>query len=150
MAGIHDTTEDNILNLIFRSVVWAGYASAVGTETNIGIALHTADPGDAGTAATSEMTTAAYAGYTRKNVARATGGWTASAGGSISPVANIDFPVGTGGTGANSTYFSTSASNATPPTGASIVLWSGAISPAIACGNGVTPRLTTATTITLT
>lgn len=150
MAGIHDTTEDNLLNLIFRSVVWAGYASAVGTETNIGIALHTADPGDAGTASTSEITTAAYAGYTRVNVARATGGWTASSGGSVSPASNIDFPAGTGGTGANASNFSTSASNATPPTGAAVVLWSGAISPQIACGNGVTPRLTTATTITLT
>src|SRR4029077_11098841 len=150
MAGLHDVTEDAILNLLFRAVTWAAYASAVGTETNIGIALHTADPGDAGTAASSEITTGAYAGYTRVNVARSTGGWTASSGGSVSPAANIDFPAGTGGTGANATNFSTSQSSGSPPTGASNVLWSGAISPVIACGNGVTPRLTTATTVTLT
>ena len=150
MAGIHDGTEDSILNLLFRAVTWAAYASAVGTETNIGIALHTADPGDAGTAATSEMTTGAYTGYTRVNVPRTTGGWSASSGGSISPAANIDFPAGTGGTGASATFFSTSSSSGTPPTGAAAVLWSGAVSPAIVCGNGVTPRLTTATALTLT
>lgn len=150
MAGIHDTTEDAILNLLFRAVTWAGYASAVGTETNIGIALHTADPTDTGTAATSEMTTGAYAGYTRVNVGRTTGAWSASAAGSVSPVANIDFPAGTGGTGATANFFSTSSSNATPPTGAAAVLWSGAIAPPIVCGNGVTPRLTPATVITLT
>jgi len=150
MAGIHDGAEDSILNLLFRAVVWAGYASAVGTETNIGIALHTADPGDAGTAATSEMTTGAYTGYTRVNVARTTGGWSASSGGSISPAANIDFPAGTGGSGATAGWFSTSSSSGSPPTGAAAVLWSGVISPTIACGNGVTPRLTTATAITLT
>jgi hypothetical protein len=147
---ISNTTEDGILNLLFRAVTWAGYASAVGTETNIGVSLHTADPGDTGTATTSEITTGAYAGYTRVNVGRTTGAWTASAGGgSISPVANIDFPAGTGGTGANATFFATASSNATPPTGAASILWSGGISPQIACGNGVTPRLTTASTITL-
>lgn len=150
MAGIHDATEDSILNLLFRAVTWAGYAATAGSETNIGIALHTADPTDTGNASTSEMTTGAYTGYTRVNVARTTGGWTASSAGSISPAANIDFPAGTGGTGATASFFSTSASNATPPTGAAVVLWSGAISPTIVCGNGVTPRLTTATTITLT
>jgi len=150
MAGIHDVTEDAILNLLFRAVTWSGYASAVGSETNIGIALHTADPGDAGNASTSEITTGAYAGYTRVNVARSTGGWSASSGCSISPAANIDFPAGTGGTGATATNWSTSSSSGSPPTGAAAILWSGAISPSIVCGNGVTPRLTTATTITLT
>jgi hypothetical protein len=149
---ISNTTEDAILNLIFRAVAWANYAdnAAASPQTNIGISLHTADPADTGTASTSEMTTGAYAGYTRVNVGRTTGAWTASAGnGSVSPVANIDFPAGTGGTGASATFFATASSNATPPTGAAAILWSGAISPSISCGNGVTPRLTTASTITL-
>lgn len=148
---ISNAAEDSILNLIFRAVAWSTYADNTATtpQTNIGISLHTADPGDTGTAATSEMTTGAYAGYTRVNVGRTTGAWTASSGGSISPVANIDFPAGTGGTGATAGWFSTSSSSGTPPTGAAAILWSGAISPTIACGNGVTPRLTTASTITL-
>lgn len=150
MAGIHDITETAILNLIFRSVVWTGYASNVSTETNIANALHTADPGDAGNATTTEVSTASYTGYTRVNVPRTTGGWTAPSGGSISPSANIDFPASTGGTGTSATYFSTSSSNASPPTGAAPILWSGTIQPPITIGVTVTPRLTTATVITLT
>lgn len=154
MAGIHDVTESAILNLVFRSQSWAGYATNDVTQTNIGIALHTSDPLDAGTAATNEVTTAAYTGYTRVNVPRGTGtpGWSAptSEPAQISPTANIDFPACTGGTTATIQNFSTSASNATPPTGAQNVLWSGIVSPSISVSSGVTPRLTTLTTITLT
>jgi hypothetical protein len=149
--SIADLAEDAILNLVFRAVSWATYADNTVTtaQTNIGISLHTADPGDTGTAATNEVTTAAYTGYTRVNVARTTGGWTASSGGSISPAAAINFPAGTAGTGATVSFFATASSNGNPPTGALAVLWSGAVSPTIAVGTGVTPQLTTGTTITL-
>ena len=148
--AVSNASETAILKLIFQAVAWANYADNAATtpQTNVGIALHTADPTDAGDATTSEITTGAYAGYTRVNVARTTGGWTETTG-TITPVANIDFPLGTGGTGATATFFSTSKSNATPPTGAQPILWYGSITPTIACGNGVTPRLTTATTISL-
>jgi hypothetical protein len=151
--SISDATESAILKLVFQAVAWANYAdnAASSPQTNVGIALHTADPADAGTASTSEMTTAAYTGYTRVNVLRNATGWGISGTSptTISPAANIDFPAGSGGTGATASFFSTSSSNAAPPTGAAAILWSGAISPTIACGNGVTPRLTTASTITL-
>jgi hypothetical protein len=154
MVGISDSTEDSLLNLIFRSQSWSGYATNDATQTNIGIALHTADPTDAGTATTNEVTTGAYVGYARVNVPRGTGtpGWSAptSEPRSISPTANVDFPVGTGGTGASVTHFSTSSSNGTPPTGPAVILWSGTVAPGITVGSGVTPRLTTLTTITLT
>jgi hypothetical protein len=147
--SVADVTEDAIMNLVFRAVAWANYAdnAATAPQTNIGLSLHTADPGDAGDATTSETT---YTGYTRVNVARATGGWTASSGGagSVSPGANIDFPAGTAGAG-TITFFATAKSNATPPTGAQAILWSGTVTPSISVGAGVTPRLTTATTITL-
>lgn len=140
---ISDTTENAILNLVYRAVAWANYAdNAAGTpQTNIDLALHTADPGDSGTMSTSE---AAYTSYARAQVARTTGGWSAAAGGSISPAANIDFPTGTGGTGTG-TYFSTGKTGG----GAAVILWSGTITPNIAFGNGVMPRLTTSTTVTL-
>jgi hypothetical protein len=145
--SIGNTSETAILKLIFQAVTWTDYAVSAGSgtpETNISLALHTADPGEAGTMATSEMTTGAYTGYARVSVARTTGGWTETTG-SISPVANIDFPAGTGGTGATASFFSTGHTGAaTQPT-----LWTGSITPAIACGSGVTPRLTTASTITL-
>ena len=145
--SIGDTRENAILNLVFRAVAWANYAdnAASTPQTNIGISLHTADPGDTGAANTSEI---AYTSYTRVNVARTTGGWSAASGGSVSPAANIDFPAGTGGSGTAS-HFMTAASNASPPTGAQVQLWAGTVTPNIVTGNGVTPRLTTATTITL-
>jgi hypothetical protein len=144
--SIANATESAILKLIYQAVAWANYAdNAAGTpQTNIGMSLHTADPTDTGDASASEI---GYTSYTRVNVARTTGGWTESAG-TINPVANIDFPAGTGGSG-SAAFFASGKSNATPPTGAQPILWSGSISPPITTGNGVTPRLTTATAISL-
>lgn len=104
------------------------------------VALHTADPGEAGTQATNE---ANYTGYARVAVARNPGGWVAPAAGATGPVANIDFPAGTAG-GGTATHFSTGIALA----GATAYWHSGPITPTIALGAGVQPRLTTATTIT--
>lgn len=154
--GISNAAAINILKLVFQSTSWSGYATNDATQTNIGISLHlTPGPTDAGDATSNEVVAATnYAGYLRVNVARSTpGGWTAVTTGppaSTSPTANIDFPLCT----ANScsvTQFATSASNASPnPSGAQAILWSGDVSPPISVSTGVTPRLTTATTITLT
>lgn len=140
--SISNTTESAVLKLIFNATAWANYADNAATtpETNIVVAAHTADPGEAGTQSTSEAT---YTSYARVNVARTTGGWTETTG-SVSPVATIGFPAGTGGSGTLS-FFSTGKSGG----GASAILWSGTITPNIVSGNGVTPQLTTATTITL-
>jgi len=141
--SIGNTTENSILDLIFSATTWANYAinATSSPETNIVVAAHTADPGDAGSQSTSE---AAYTSYARVNVARSTG-WGAASGGSVSPVANIDFPA-SGAAGTTLTHFSTGKSGG----GASVILWSGTITPNIAIGAaGITPRLTTATTITL-
>ncbi len=147
--AIGGTSETAILALIYNATAWANYAdNASGTpQTQIGVALHTADPGTSGTQSTSEI---AYTSYTRSNVARTSGGWTISGTGpaSCSPVANISFPAGTGGSG-TATNFSTGKSNASPPTGAQPILWSGTVTPNIVTGNAITPQLTTATTITL-
>jgi len=141
--SISDATENNILKLIFNATAWANVAQNNGTSplTDIAVALHTADPGEAGTQTTSEVT---YTNYARVNVVRTTGGWTASSAGSTSPVANIDFPAGTGGSG-TVTHFSVGKTGG----GATEILWSGTVTPNIVTGNGVTPRLTTASTITL-
>lgn len=140
--SISNATESAILKLVYNATAWALYADNTATtpQTNIAVALHTADPADAGTMATSETT---YTSYARASVARTTGGWTETSG-SVSPAANIDFAAGTGGTG-TVTHFSTGATGG----GAAAILWSGTVSPNIAVGDGVTPRLTTSTTITL-
>jgi hypothetical protein len=141
--SISDTTENAILNLVFSATTWANYAqnAASSPETNIVVALHTADPGDAGAQNTTES---AYTNYARVNVLRSTG-WSTASAGSVSPVANIDFPA-SGASGTTITHFSTGKSGG----GASAILWSGTVTPNIAVGAaGVTPRLTTASTITL-
>ena len=140
--GIADVTENSLLDILFTAVAWANIAddAASAPITNIAWALHTADPGDAGTQATSE---AAYTSYARKDVARTTGGHTIAAN-SMSPVANVDFVAGTGGSG-TATYFSVGKTN----TGATDIFFSGTVTPNIVMGDGITPRLTTATTVTL-
>ena len=140
--SISNTTENAILDLIFRATAWANYADNASSspETNIVVALATGDPGDAGTMSTSEAT---YTSYARQNVARSTG-WSAASGGSTSPASTISFPAGTGGSG-TVTHFSTGKSGG----GATAILFSGTVTPNIATGDGVTPQLSTSTTITL-
>jgi hypothetical protein len=143
---IANVTESAILKLIFNATAWANYAdnAASTPQTNVGVALHTGDPGEGGDATTTEVT---YTSYTRVNVARTTGGWTETSG-SVSPNAAIVFPAGTGGSG-SAAWWSTSKSNAAPPTGAQPLLWSGGVSPAIPTGASVTPQLLATSTITL-
>ena len=140
--GIADVTENNLLKLIFNATAWANYAddAAATPQTNIHVGLHTGDPGDAGNMSTSES---AYTSYARVNVARTTGGWTVTDN-SVSPVASIDFPAGTGAPD-TVTHFSTGKTGG----GTADILLSGTVTPNIATGDGVTPKLSTATAITL-
>ena len=141
--SIGNTFENDVLKLVFNATAIANVAdnAAASPLTNIAVALHTADPGEAGDQTTSEAT---YTSYARVSVARTTGGWTASSAGSTSPVADITFPAGTGGSG-TVTHFSVGATGG----GATKIFWSGTVTPNIVTGNGVTPILTTASTITL-
>jgi hypothetical protein len=140
--SISNTTETAILSLIFNATAWANYAdnAASAPQTNISNALHTADPGEAGTQSTSEVT---YTSYARVDVARTSGGWTVTAN-SVSPVAAITFPAGTGGSG-TVTHWSTGKTGG----GATAILWSGTVTPNIVTGSGITPQLTTASSNTL-
>ncbi len=97
-----DVTENAILALIFNATTWANYAinATSSPETNIIAALHTADPGDAGTQSTSES---AYSSYARQNIARTTGGFTAPSSGSTAFAANVDFPA-SGASGTTVTF----------------------------------------------
>ena len=141
-GSIGDTFENDLMKLIFNATAIANIADNAATSplTNLAVALHTADPGETGTQTTSEAT---YTSYARISVARTTGGWTVT-NNSVSPVANIDFPAGTGGSG-TVTHFSVGPTGG----GATKILFSGTVTPNITTGNGVTPRLTTASTITI-
>lgn len=136
-----NTFENDLLKLIFNGTAIANMADNAASSplTNLYVALHTADPGEAGDQTTNEIS---YTGYARVAVARTTGGWTVT-NNSVSPVATIAFPACTGGSG-TATHFSVGIASS----GAGKVLYSGAISPSIAVANGVTPQLTTASTVT--
>lgn len=140
--GKGNTTSNNLLKLIFNATNWSLIADNTATTplTNLFVALHTADPTASGTQSSNEI---AYTSYARVSVARTTSGWTASSAQSTSPVASITFPAGTGGSG-TATFWSIG----TLTSGAGVILYSGAISPSIVCGSGVTPSLTTASTVT--
>lgn len=138
--GKGNTTSADMLKLYYQAVAIANIADNAATSplTNIYVALHTANPGAGGSQTTSE---AAYTGYARVAVARTTGGWSIS-GQTISPVAAITFPAATGGS-ETETYFSTG----TVVSAAGKIIHSGTVTPNIVVSNGVTPQLTTATTI---
>jgi hypothetical protein len=130
------------LKLVFNATAIAGIAdnTATSPKTSLYVSLHTANPGVGGSQTTSE---AAYTSYARVAVARTTGGWTASTAASTSPVATISFPAATGGT-ETETYFAIG----TAATGVGKILYVGTLSPTIAVSTGVTPQLSTASTIT--
>jgi hypothetical protein len=136
-----NTFENDLLKLIFNATAIGNIADNAASSplTNLYVSLHTADPGEAGDQTTSEIS---YTGYARVAVARTTGGWTVT-NNSVSPVANIDFGACTAGSG-TATYFAVG----TASSGAGKLLYSGAVSPSLAVSNGVTPRLTTASTVT--
>ncbi len=141
MTGKADQFETDVLALILTAVALATVFQNHVTApiTNIQMALHTADPVEADSQLTNE---AAYTSYVRAAVARTAGGWSVASG-SASPVANIDFAAATGGSETE-----THASAGRLATGAGQIFYSGAVTPNIVVSNGVTPRLTTASTIT--
>jgi len=139
-----NVAESNVLKLIFNSTAWANIAEndTTAPETDLGVALHTADPGEAGTQLTNE---AVYTSYSREDRTRAgTSAWTVSgtAPTQVVPAANIDFTEATGGSETETFFSIGEAANDN-------LILSGAIAPTIVVSTGVTPRLTTATLITL-
>lgn len=136
-----DTFENDLLKHIFQAAPIANLSdnAASAPLTNLYFSLHTADPGEAGIQTTNE---AAYTSYARVAVARTAGGFTVT-GSSVSPAADVVFPAGTGGSG-TATHFGVG----TVASGAGKLLYSGPYTPNIVLGNGITPRVTTATVIT--
>jgi hypothetical protein len=133
--------ENDLLKLIFNATAIANIADNASSSpnTNVYVSLHTADPGEAGDQTTSEAT---YTSYARVAVAR-NAAWTVTAN-SVSPASTIAFPAGSGGSG-TVTHFGVGKASS----GAGVLWFSGTVTPNIVTGNGVTPQLTTASTITL-
>lgn len=139
-----DTFENALQLLIFNNSNIANIGDATGlrgssTAGSLYVSLHTADPGETGDQTTNEIT---YTSYARVAVARTGGGWTVT-GNSVSPTATISFPAGTGGSGT-----ATHAGIGTSSSGAGLLMYKGALSPNIVCGNGITPQIGTGSTVT--
>jgi hypothetical protein len=113
---------------------------ATSPAASLYLALHTADPGEAGTQATSE---AAYTGYARKAVARNSGALLVS-GNTLSLVADQDFPECTASPGSPLTHWSIGSI----ASGASLMLCKGALASSITMGVGVIPRVKAGTLVT--
>lgn len=96
--SMSNAAETALLQLIFNNTNWANVGDATGlrgatTAGSFYVALHTADPGEAGDQTTSEAT---YTGYARVAVARSAGGWTVS-GNNVSNTAAVTFGACTAG-----------------------------------------------------
>jgi hypothetical protein len=129
-----------ILNATFsNAAITSLFQNAASPLTNLYVALHTADPTATGAQNTSEVS---YTSYARVAVARSSSGFTVGTA-TASPTSIIAFPACTGGT-ATATYFSIG----TASTGAGNILYTGPLSPSISISNGVTPEISTSSTIT--
>lgn len=148
--GMGQTTAQQWLQLLFNGTAISSPSLAMNENTSpltsLYVALHTADPTTGATTQTSsEVLTGAYSGYARVAVSRAStgAGWSVTAN-VVNPLSTVSFPACTGGTGATISYWSVGTSSS----GASQVLYVGSVSPNIIVSNGVTPQLTTASSIT--
>jgi len=131
--------ENALLQLVFNAVGIDGLADndASSPVTHLTVALHTADPGEAGNQATNEI---AYTGYARQSVIRDATGWLVS-GNNAYPVAAIEFGVMTAGAGGTVTHASVGDGISDR------ILYSGVVTPNINVVNGVIPRLLTSSSI---
>jgi hypothetical protein len=131
-----NAAEAALLDLLFLNVDWANIGDAAGlqnsaTAGSFYISLHSADPGEAGTQSTNEIS---YTGYARVAVNRTAGGWTRT----VSTIANtalVQFGQCTGGT-ATATHFGIG----TDSTGAGNLLLKGALNASLSISNGIQPQ----------
>ncbi len=136
--SLSNTFENDLWLLLFNNTNIANLGDATGvrgstTAGSLYIALHTADPGEAGSQTTSEIS---YTGYARVAVARSSAGFTVS-GTAPTQVANaaaVTFGLCTAGSG-TATHFSIGRDTS----GAGEILASGALNSSLAVSQNITP-----------
>lgn len=132
-----NTFENELLLLIFNNTDIANIGDAAGlqnsaTAGSLYVALHTADPGEAGNQSTSEC---AYTNYARVAVARTSGGWTISSN-NVTNAADIVFP--TSGSGPEvATHWSVGKESS----GSTTILYKGSLGASLEINNLIAPRL---------
>lgn len=140
-----DVFENDMQLLIFNNTAIAAVGDAAGilgsaAAGSLWWTLHTADPGETGTAITSET---AYTGYARVARARSSVGFTVT-GNSVSPPAAVDFAECTAVPGAAITHFGI----VNTSSGAGKLLYKGTMTPNVTMAVGTIPRIKTSSTIT--
>lgn len=143
MAAKGTTYANSWLQLLFNAVTFANVAQNASSSpiSNIYVGLATASPGASGNQTTNEAT---YGSYARVGVVRTSSGWVVSSN-SCSPQGNIVFPTSTGTPSETETFVIIGSS----ASGAGTMFYYGPISPTITMNAaGITPSLTTASTVT--
>ena len=140
-----NTFETDLLGLIFNNTAIADIGDVAGLRAStvagsLYWSLHTADPGEPGTAVTSET---AYTGYARVAAARSGAGFVVT-GNSVSPAANVDFAECTAAPGTAITHFGI----VNTASGAGKLLYKGTMTPNPTMAVGVIPRIKSTSTIT--
>ncbi len=120
-----NTTENDLVKFMFQSVAMPSYGA------NLYVALHTADPGEAGSQALNEC---AYTSYARVAIARDNTGFAVS-GNAATNASLVQFPTCTGGS-----ETATHVSIGTASSGAGQILYSGALASPLAISNNHTPQ----------
>lgn len=140
-----NTFENELLLHLFNNADIPNIGDAAGLQNSVVAgslyaAFHTADPGEAGTASTNELS---YGQYARQAIPRSSAGFTVT-GNQVVTAQHTDFPEMTSGAGGTVTHFSI----VKEATGASVILYSGTVTPNIVVANGVTPRLKAGSSVT--
>lgn len=137
--SIGATFRNDILRLIYNGDPISGIADNAQSSpaTSFYLSLHTANP-NAGDQTTDEVN---YPGYSRVEVVRDGSGWVVTAN-SVSPVEDILFPTGTGGSG-HATYGAIGLAQ----TGAGKILDSGVLTTPLPFGVGIAPVIEKTATI---
>lgn len=133
--SMSNTSETKLLQLLFQNDAWELIGDASGLQPSavagsFYVALHTADPGEAGDQTTNEV---AYTGYARVAIARTAGGFSVASA-TVSNVSTVQFGECTAGT-ATATHFSVG----TALSGVGSILYSGALSASRNISAGITP-----------
>lgn len=125
--------ENALLLLVFNATTFNGIAEndTTSPNTDLYVTLHTADPGEAGTQATSE---AAYGSYARVAVARSGSGWTV-AGNTVTNAALVQFPQCTSGS-ETITHVGVGLASSSTTT----LLYKGALSASLSVSSGIQPQ----------
>jgi hypothetical protein len=121
-----NTTSNDVLLKIFQATEFSW-----DSNTDLFLALHTADPGAGGSQTTSEAT---YTSYARVTVARTAGGWDV-VGQTASNDDLLQFPQCTGGSNTI-----THVSIGTSVSGAGQILYSGALNASLGVSNLIQPQ----------